>query len=272
VAAFSGGVDSTFTIWRHKTRAAGQRSFDLRCCIMVHGFDIPLWKDEVFRRIFTRCEETLRTLDLVLYPMRTNCRTVFTQNWEIWHGPAVAACLQMFKGVCEVGLIGSTYDSKQLTFPWGSNPVTDPLFATDGFEIIHDGIAYPRIKKITAIMKWEAGYNSLRVCFSGIEEGIIEEGNCGKCPRCVITLIRIQFAGLPIPGSFPGPLSAKDVLRLRPSGFYAHFWRYLLKEALVKRQRLVLILAIAWMSFSSSLALIMKKALQAAGIWEPSFN
>jgi len=271
VAAFSGGVDSTFTVWRHKSSTAGQGAQLIRYCIFVHGFDIPLWKEEEFRRIFSHCEQTLQTLDLVLFPVRTNCRTVFTQNWEIWHGAAVAACLQLFKGECEVGLIASTFDSRQLTFPWGSNPLTDPLLATDSFDIIHDGIAFPRSKKIAAVKEWQAGYNGLRVCFYGIEKGIIKDGNCGKCPRCVITLLRIQFAGLPIPESFPGPPSAKDILRLRPSGFYAHFWRILLREALIKHQRFSLVLAIAWISFSSCLASILKRMLQAAGIWEPSF-
>ncbi len=271
VAAFSGGVDSTFSVWRHQCGAVGKRSLDLRGCLMVHGFDVPHWNEEAFKRIFSRCAETLNTLDLVLYAMRTNCRSIFSLNWEIWHGPALAACLQLFKGQYASGIIASTYDSKQLVFPWGSNPITDPLLGTDGFEIVHDGIASSRIQKITAIRQWDAGYNNLRVCFSGIESGIIKEGNCGKCPRCLITLLRIQSSGLPVPRSFPGPPSSLAIFKQKPSAFYAYFWRAMLQHALKTHQRFSLILALAWISLVSFLALVLKKSLQAAGIWEPSF-
>jgi len=272
VAAFSGGGDSTFTTWRHKTGAAGHRSIDLRCCIMVHGFDIPLRKEETFKRVFVRCQETLKTLDLKLYPLRTNCRTIFTLNWEIWHGPAVGACLQLFKGECSAGLIANTYNSNSMVFPWGSNPITDPMLSTEGFEIIHDGIAFSRLQKFVALREWEAGYNNLRVCFTGIDRDIIQEGNCGKCTKCVRTLLVIQFAGLPIPASFPGPVSAKDIIRMRPSAALAHGWRVTLKEAVKLKQPFSIILAVAWIWFASSLASVFKKALRAAGILEPSFH
>jgi len=272
VAAFSGGGDSTFTTWRHKTGAAGQRSFDLRCCIMVHGFDIPLRKEETFKRVFVRCEETLKTLDLKLYPLRTNCRTIFTLNWELWHGPAVAACLQLFKVEHSAGLIASTFNSNSLVFPWGSNPITDPMLSTAGFEIIHDGIAFTRLQKFVALREWQAGYNNLRVCFTGIDRDIIQEGNCGKCTKCVRTLLVIQFAGLPIPASIQGPVTAKDIFRMRPSAALAHGWRVTLKEAIKLRQPFSIILAVAWIWFASSLASLLKKALQRFGIWEPSFR
>jgi len=270
VSAFSGGLDSTFTAWRHKT-GTNPEVIDLQYCMMVHGFDIPLRNDSMFQRMFARCKETLKTLDLELLPVRTNCRTVFTLNWLIWHGPAVAACLQLFKGVCGVGLLGGTYGCKDQHFPFGSNPISDPMLSTAGFRIMHDGIAFSRIKKFAALQEWSAGYNALRICFTGIDKGIIKEGNCGKCSKCVRSLLRIHFANLPIPGSFPGFPSVMDIARVRPSAFESHVWRIVLREAIAKRQRLSLILAVAWMSLVCSLAKIVKKSLQAVGIWGPSF-
>jgi hypothetical protein len=225
----------------------------------------------MFQRMFARCEETVKTLNLELLPIRTNCRTVFTLNWLIWHGPAVAACLQLFKGICGVGLLGGTYGCKDQLFPFGSNPITDSMLSTAGFKIIHDGIAYTRIKKFAALTEWQAGYNALRICFTGIDKGIIQEGNCGKCSKCIRSLLRIHFEGLPIPESFPGLPSVVDILRVRPSGFEAHVWRIVLREAIAKRQPLSLILAVAWMYLICYLARIVKRVLQAVGIWEPSF-
>ena len=116
-----------------KKLGAQQRSFDLRYSIMVHGIDIPIWKEEAFSLIFNRFKEILKTQEIVLYPVRTNCRTVFTLNWEIWHGSAVAACLQLFKGICGTGLKANTHHCNALGFPWGSNTITDPMLSTAGF-------------------------------------------------------------------------------------------------------------------------------------------
>jgi hypothetical protein len=179
--------------------------------------------------------------------------------------------LQLFKGICGVGLLGGTYGCKDQLFPYGSNPITDPMLSTAGFRIMHDGIAYSRIKKFTALREWPTGYNALRICFTGIDKGIIQEGNCGKCSKCVRSLLRIHFDGLPVPESFPGLPSLMDIVRVRPSAVDAHTWRIVLREAVAKRQRLSLVLAVAWMVFVCTLAKIVKKSLQAAGIWGPSF-
>lgn len=40
ISAFSGGLDSTFTIWQHTKKLAGYRSQDIKVCVMVRGFDI----------------------------------------------------------------------------------------------------------------------------------------------------------------------------------------------------------------------------------------
>ena len=41
VAAFSGGVDSAFTIYRHVTRRAGRGTRDVRAAALIHGMEIP---------------------------------------------------------------------------------------------------------------------------------------------------------------------------------------------------------------------------------------
>ncbi len=40
IATFSGGLDSTFTVWQHTQKLAGYRSQDIKACVFVHGFDI----------------------------------------------------------------------------------------------------------------------------------------------------------------------------------------------------------------------------------------
>ena len=42
IAAFSGGVDSCFTVLRHRRNLCGRLQRNLQAGLMVHGFDIPL--------------------------------------------------------------------------------------------------------------------------------------------------------------------------------------------------------------------------------------
>ncbi|OGO27521.1 MAG: hypothetical protein A2Z16_17460 [Chloroflexi bacterium RBG_16_54_18] len=86
------------------------------------------------------------------------------------------------------------------------------------------------------------------------------------------TLLVFQFAGLPVPRSFPGPVSGLDIEKLRPSAALAHGWKISLKEAVTKKQPFSIILAVAWMWLASSLASVLKKSLQAVEIWLPSFH
>ena len=48
VMAFSGGLDSSFTAWRHHTGQAGRLTEDLQAGVVLHGFDIPINREDAF--------------------------------------------------------------------------------------------------------------------------------------------------------------------------------------------------------------------------------
>ena len=50
IAAFSGGVDSCYTIFRHSKLESGAGKRNLEAGLLVHGYDIPLEQDESFAR------------------------------------------------------------------------------------------------------------------------------------------------------------------------------------------------------------------------------
>lgn len=66
IMAFSGGVDSSFTLRRHHHRQAGHRTVKISGCVMAHGFDFPLSKPEVFEPNFRRNQELLASLGYAL--------------------------------------------------------------------------------------------------------------------------------------------------------------------------------------------------------------
>jgi len=211
VLAFSGGVDSTFSLWRHAFAKAGFRTQKIRYCAFVHGFDIPLMEDAVFQSAYKRGFETTYSLGIPLIPVRTNCREVIGLNWEFWFGPALAAVLQLFKHECGLGLIPSGINYSDLKFPWGSNPAIDPLLSSAGFEIIHDGASYRRIKKIALLKQWDLGCSNLRVCWEGTQK----DRNCGKCEKCLRNELAFYVNRLPRPPSFPLELRLAEILKVR---------------------------------------------------------
>src|SRR6185503_7279803 len=75
--------------------------------------------------------------------------------------------------------------------PWGSSPLLDPLWSTEATRFVHDGAEATRCEKI---MNWicrsELALENLRVCLSNDDRY-----NCGRCEKCVRTMIPIYVAG-----------------------------------------------------------------------------
>jgi hypothetical protein len=84
IAAFSGGVDSIFTILRHMTKALGNASYPLNdAVLMVHGFDIPLASPDHFESLKERTRPFLGELGLKVLTIRTNLQDLGLQDWKI---------------------------------------------------------------------------------------------------------------------------------------------------------------------------------------------
>ena len=199
ICAFSGGVDATFSVWRHTQSRYGHRSQSLNACSIVHGFDIHLDQEVVFENARTRSERTLGDVGVALEPIRTNYRQVSTASWDHAFAPALVAALSNFRTIAGTCIIGSSEPYDSLVIPWGSSPITDHLLSSDGFVVMHDGASHSRTEKVAAITEWRAGTDNLRVCW----EGEVDDGNCGSCEKCVRTKLNFLAIGSPIPASFP---------------------------------------------------------------------
>jgi len=194
VLAFSGGLDSSFTAWDLGSRGAKEAPRTVGAALMVHGFDIPVSDIEVFARAAERSRRMLAPLGIPLLTMATNFRAD-RGPWEDRHGAALAAALHLVKDAFGSGVVASSHTFEHLRFPWGSNPITDPLFGSRRFPIRHHGCSHSRDEKAVAVAGWAEAMTDLRVCWAGAEK----DRNCGVCLRCVGTAICFAAHGLPIP-------------------------------------------------------------------------
>ena len=208
--SFSGGVDSCFTAYRHARGEAGRRTQTLGAGVMVHGFDIPIGDKQSFQAAADKAEAMLATLDLPLVRMATNVQRV-EHAWDDVAGPAIASALHLLQPNGGVGLIAGSEPYQFLgTWRWGSHPISDPLLSSEPFPIVHDAGGYSRPQKITAIARWPAAMRHLRVCWAGPQKF----SNCGRCEKCVRTILMFRACGLGVPECFPADVTDRQISSL----------------------------------------------------------
>jgi len=177
---------------------------------MVQGFDIPLCDTYTFQRAASNCKKMLKALSIQLITIATNFREL-DNDWENSHGAAIASCLMLLGNGFSAGLIASSEPYNNLVLPWGTNPVTDGLMSSDTFRIIHDGAAFTRSQKVRAISCWPQALRYMRVCWEGIEK----DRNCGKCEKCIRTILNFRVAGLKLPPCFERDVTDEQISALR---------------------------------------------------------
>ena len=199
ICAFSGGVDATFSAWRHSQKKCSHRSQKINLCTMVHGFDIPLSDEAAFYNASKKAEKTLSDIHLKLVTIQTNYRQITKVNWEHAFSNALVSTLSNFKKVSGTCIVGSSEPYDSLIIPWGSSPITDHLLSSADFVVIHDGASHNRTEKVKEICDWSVGIDNLRVCW----QGDLKDLNCGECEKCVRTKLNFLATNNLIPKCFP---------------------------------------------------------------------
>jgi hypothetical protein len=205
IAAFSGGIDSSFTVYRH-SKALSRELQNLTTAMMVHGFDIPLHDDVGFNGAAERARRMLASLGVSLITMKTNARD-FCADWEMTHGAAVAAALTLLSREFSVGLIASSGTYHLPLIPWGSNPLTDPMLGSREFTIVHDGANSSRLDKVRALGDWPGALKDLRFCWQNKPP----DANCGHCLKCILTALEFKCIGIE-PECFITPITDSTIV------------------------------------------------------------
>jgi hypothetical protein len=198
VAGFSGGLDSSFTVYRHRQLDLGRTRQNLTSAIHVHGIDIPLSEKEAYQRANARVRRMLDSLGVAMIPMAMNLKEETKHIWYQCHGAMTASCLMLLSGGFSAGLLAASYPYSNIMPGWGSNPVTDWRLGSNAFPIIHDGAGYTRFDKIQVISQWPGALENLRVCMAHMQG----DTNCCRCRKCMRTILLFRFAGCGLPPCF----------------------------------------------------------------------
>ncbi len=209
LTGFSGGVDSSFTVWRHCTGRAGPRARHIDAALMVHGFDIPVEQDEGFRRAAARATAMLDSVSLPLLTVATNLRALH-QRWPYSWAVSLAACFMVFQKAYATGLIAQE-GAPDWQDPDPASPYTDPFTSCDALEVVSDGWLFQRLDKLRELAHWPEALEHLRVCY----EDERYDRNCGRCGKCMRTILAFRTLGLPPPPCFDRDVTVGDILRRR---------------------------------------------------------
>jgi len=215
-AFLSGGVDSFFTALDHGDGDGLEERGPIDEFLFVAGFDLSSTDEEAIARVRRSLQEVAGALGRPLVSVRTNVRKPAMRwnrsvDWEhVAHGAALASVpLALGRRYGRAFIPASNVYWVQA--PWGSHPLTDPLFSSWTLRIRDDGAAHDRSHKVRAIAPSELVRRHLRVCFKSTDGR-----NCGRCQKCLLAMLMLDtLVGLPACPTFPDRLDLRRVRALR---------------------------------------------------------
>lgn len=191
MSAFSGGVDSFFTLKSYLPGNGLPKSVQISHLLFVHGFDIKLEYPKSFPLLRDAYSAMCERLGIKLISCRTNCQQFGTrQNWGLFHGAALIGAAHAAGRRTAMFYVPSSHSFTSL-LPWGSDPGIDYLLSTEATQVIHHGSGFTRTEKTEAIAYWEESWDKLRVCAFG--DSTL---NCSKCEKCLRTMMTLDMLGV----------------------------------------------------------------------------
>jgi ribosomal protein S18 acetylase RimI-like enzyme len=191
-SAFSGGVDSFFTLFRHMREHERHPTHALRYGLFVLGFDIPLAEQRSYDEAADAYEPALASCGVQLVRVATNLRQfVDHAGWELSHGSALCGTALTLAPAFRRFFVPSSKSYTTLE-PWGSDPLVDGLLSTDQCQIVHDGAAYTRFDKLHVMKDWALVRPLLRTCYETVDS----LRNCGRCANCGRTMMVLAALGV----------------------------------------------------------------------------
>jgi hypothetical protein len=205
---FSGGADSLYTVYRNHVSGLWS-PYKLSDAVLIHGFDIKLEKEKAFDMVIQQSKSVLEPVGLGLIPVRTNLHK-YNRAWNYEFNTALSAVLMSVGAESDKGLIAGTGRTGAASIiPHGSTPFTDPLLSSSRLEVVNSDWEASRMDKIEALRNWPEGIKYLRVCYSNPDA----TQNCGRCEKCVRTMMEFYFSTGSVPDAFDQPLTPEAILR-----------------------------------------------------------
>ncbi len=190
-AFFSGGVDAFYTL-RRSLRGETAESPPVTHLLFFHGLETTLAARRGAEASEARARAVAREAGLACVVGETDLRTHFPLVWGEYCGAGLASAAHALSAGLGHVRIPST-DSYADAIHWGSHPLVDELWSTQATTLHADGAEATRAEKIVRLVADDPlARRHLRVCVDNAGGDF----NCGRCHKCVRTLIALRALGV----------------------------------------------------------------------------
>lgn len=173
---YSGGVDSTYALVR-AMQGAG-----LSSVLTVHGMDYDHRNDEAVAALLGKTQPLLDRYSLPRIVVRTDVGPQVRQL-GLTHAFVLSSCLFLLSRSFARGHIAADITAEQdfLAFPWGTNHITNPLFAGTHFRMDTLSQDVTRIHKLDFLRHDDVALRAVSFC----AVKAMRPHNCGECAKCM---------------------------------------------------------------------------------------
>jgi hypothetical protein len=198
---FSGGIDSLATLRANRIHYSPEHPGYIKDGILIYGLEV--YKPEDFENVLNAVSILAKDAGVTLIPVYTNIKDLGPEDNKIFWGDfwihefmgaTFAAVAHAFSKRLSALSINSCHDIPNL-MPYSSHPLLNPYYSSSDLKIRHEGIHLSRLAKTELVSGWDLALRHLRVCNKS-EEYNTERLNCGKCEKCVRTMLAFQALGV----------------------------------------------------------------------------
>jgi len=183
---FSGGVDSSYTLLKHKD--------EITHLILLGGFERSSLQAGRFESAANSVRSVARELGKTAIVVQTSLRT-FLASYRLPWGPVAFGAGQAAVAHLLSAHLARVYMAGGHTYahllPAGNHPLLDPRWGTETLQFLHDGLEADRLGKVRRIAQDERALAWLRVCGHPPAGAL----NCGRCEKCLRTMINLHVVG-----------------------------------------------------------------------------
>ena len=213
VLAYSGGLDSSYSLHRHTSPDRPADGPVVGAAVMLHGADIPWQETAAFEEAFAGSRRMTQSRGVPLLRAVTNLRVV-KQNWTHSCPATLAAVMSLLRSRFASGLVAVGFTVEEARQWWPQDLTDPPLLSSPSFPVIGDGYESDRFEKLVAIRDWPEAMESLRVCFRPGSW----TGNCGACFKCQVAGLFARLACGGAPPFMPRAMTEADIRELATRG------------------------------------------------------
>ncbi len=226
----TGGIDSLHLFYSNREDFPADHPARLSRALWVRGLDYPRgeespWAVSQYARIEVPLREVAADIGVPLARITTNLRRLepdlsfFAYEYL---GGALLSGAHLLAGRFTTVALASSWPAEHLV-PWGTHPLLDGGYESAALAVRHEDLAARRVDKLVRLRGRTVALERLISCSDAPAGSTM---NCGKCTKCVRTLVEMEAGGvLEHARSFPpGGVTADAIRGLEFDNGTEYFW------------------------------------------------